>query len=223
MVSHELRTPLTVIKEGIAIILDGSMGPVKPEQKPYLEAAQNNVNRLTRLINDVLDYQKLEAGQVELRSRPGDINAVALGVIHEFSAVVEKKGLKVISELGEGLSKISFDQDGITQVLINLVNNAIKFSSKGNLTLRTERSKNVIRVSVQDEGVGIRMEDIPKLFKNFSQIPIDGDRKIGGTGLGLAICKKIVEMHRGKIGVESVYGKGSTFFFFLPVEERRGG
>lgn len=221
MVSHELRTPLTVIKEGIGIVLDGSMGPIKPEQQEYLKAAQNNVNRLARLINDVLDYQKLEAGQMELRSEPNDLNAVALEVVKGFAALGEQKGLKVVSDLAQGLPRIPFDKDKITQVLVNFLSNAIKFSRKGAITLRTERLDNAIRVSVQDEGIGVRSQDLPKLFQNFSQIPIEGARKTGGTGLGLAICKKIVELHRGRIGVDSVYGKGSTLWFLLPIAERR--
>ena len=129
--------------------------------------------------------------------------------------------MKVVSELTEGLSGIPFDKDKIIQVLVNLLNNAIKFSSKGTITMRTQRQDNTVRVSVQDEGIGIRTEDLPRLFQSFSQIAIDGARKAGGTGLGLAICKKIVELHRGKIGVDSVYGKGATLWFLLPVVERR--
>ena len=223
MVSHELRTPLTVIKEGIAIVLDGSMGPIRPEQREYLQAAQNNVDRLARLINDVLDYQKFEAGQMQLRSEECDLNALVREALNGFAALAEQKGLKLASQLAEGLPKVPFDKDKITQVLTNLINNAIKFSSKGKITVRTERLDNTLRVSVQDEGIGIRAEDLPKLFQSFSQIPVEGGRRVGGTGLGLVICKKIVEMHRGKIGVDSVYGKGSTFFFSLPITERRGG
>ena len=221
MVSHELRTPLTVIKEGIAIVLDGSVGPIPPVQRELLQAAQNNVDRLARLINDILDYQKLEAGQMELRRSDQDVNDIVLEALRGFLIKVEQKGLSLVPELASGLLPISCDRDKITQVLVNLVNNAIKFSDKGKITVRTERLDNTLRVSVQDEGIGVRAEDLSKLFQSFSQIPVDGIRKVGGTGLGLAICKKIVEMHRGKIDADSVYGKGSTFFFLLPITERR--
>ncbi len=221
MVSHELRTPLTVIKEGIGIVLDGVEGPVPAGQRGYLQAARDNVNRLARLINDVLDFQKLEAGQMEYGFSSCDVNKLVWETLPDLASLAKQKGLEIATALSEGLPEVPLDKDRMTQVLVNLVSNAVKFTSSGKITLRTERQDNVIRVSVQDEGVGIKPEDLPKLFQSFSQIPIQGARKTGGTGLGLAISKKIVEMHGGKIGVDSVFGKGSTFHFVLPITERR--
>ena len=216
-VSHELRTPLTVIKESIGILLDGVAGPVSAAQKEYLQVARNNVDRLVRLINDVLDFQKIEAGQRETRLSPCGVNQWVQGVLPELTALGKQKGLEVAAVLSEGLPEVPLDKEWMTRVLVNLVGNAVKFSEKGKVTLRTDRFGNGVRVSVQDEGVGIRAEDIPKLFQQFVRLQYPGVQKSAGSGLGLAICRKIVEAHRGKIGVESVYGKGSTFWFLLPM------
>lgn len=217
MVSHELRTPLTVIKESLAIVQDGSVGTVSSEQKDFLETARKNVERLSRLINDVLDFQKLESGHLELNRNEVDINAVAKETVQDFALVAQNKGLNLSLQADSSLPEINADHDKITQVLGNLINNAIKFSEKGTITVKTVKNKDRIRVSVQDEGPGIREEDIPRLFQSFSQIQTTGAENTGGTGLGLVISKKIIEAHRGEIGVESVYGQGSTFYFTLPV------
>lgn len=223
MVSHEFRTPLTVIKEGIGIVSDQSSGPLNPAQIDYLQTAQRNVDRLARLINDVLDFQRLETGEVEAHLTDQDINALVQESLKDLEALAQKKRLRLVTELAEGLPKISLDKDRIIQVLVNLVSNAVKFTEAGKgISVRTKRQDNVIRIDIQDEGIGIKAEDLPKLFQSFSQIPVQGTRRAGGSGLGLAISKKIVEMHQGKIGVGSVYGKGSTFFFLLPISERRG-
>lgn len=221
MVSHELRTPMTVIKEGIGLVLEQAAESLSPTHRDYLETARRNVDRLARLINDVLDFQRLESGQIELCRDEYDVNAVLRESLSSLAALTQPKGLELVTELIPGLPKVPFDKDKITQVFMNLVSNAAKFTDKGKITIRTERLDNAIKVSVQDEGIGIRPEDLPKLFKSFSQIPVQGARKPGGTGLGLAISNKIMEMHGGKIGVDSVVGQGSTFYFLLPIMERR--
>ena len=221
MVSHELRTPMTVIKEGISMVLEQAAESLSPLHRDYLETTQRNVDRLARLINDVLDFQKLESGQMEFRRDGYDVNAVIQESLADWTALAQPKGLELVTALIPGLPKVPFDKDKITQVLTNLVSNAVKFTPKGKIAIRTEWLDNAVKVSVQDDGIGIKPEDLPKLFQSFSQIPFQGARKPGGTGLGLAISKKIVEMHRGKIGVDSVVGQGSTFYFLLPIAERR--
>jgi PAS domain S-box-containing protein len=217
VVSHELRTPMTVIKESIALLEDGSTGPLNDEQKDFLETTKRNVDRLTRLVNSVLEYQKLEAGAMEFRMEVCDLNQIILEIKPDFIILAERKKLVFETMLETGLPPVSIDKDKIIQVLINFVNNAIKFTEKGKITLRTQKEENnYIRVSIQDEGIGIRDANMMKLFKSFSQIPSEDKVRRGGTGLGLAISKKIVEKHRGYVGVESVFGKGSTFYFILP-------
>ncbi len=222
MVSHELRTPLTAIKEGIAIVSDGSAGSVNDEQRDFLDTAKRNVDRLARLINDVLDFQKLEAGRVDFNIEEGNINEVVREVQKELVSLVKEKGLDFILKLDEKLPRIRFDRDKIIQVLTNLINNAVKFTNKGSITISTSREGNTVRVSVKDTGAGIGKEDIPKLFHKFEQLTKGTYRKTGGTGLGLAISRGIIAGHKGKIWAESEPGRGTTFHFVLPIDKQRG-
>ena len=221
MVSHELRTPLTTIKSSIGLVAEGAAGSLNADQKDFLETAKRNVDRLARLINNVLDYQKLDAQRMEFHLADNDLNEVILEIQKSFELTAGEKGLSLKAQLDKKLPKIKCDRDKIIQVLTNLVNNAIKFSEKGTITLKSEKSENTVRISVDDQGSGIQEEDISKLFESFSQISTPKGRATGGTGLGLAVSKKIIEGHRGKIGVESVHGKGSSFYFILPIMERR--
>ncbi|MFA6356018.1 MAG: PAS domain S-box protein [Candidatus Omnitrophota bacterium] len=217
MVSHELRTPLAAIKEGVSVVLDKITGDISEEQTKYLSIVKNNVDRLDRLISKVLDFQTLESGKMEYEIEDGDINEVIKAIQSTMMPLARKKGLVFGAELCDDLPRARFDKDKITQVLANLVNNAIKFTEKGGITISTSRGDNVIRVMVRDTGIGIKKENIQKLFQEFTQL----QRKVGGTGLGLSICKKIVEAHKGKIWAESEYGKGTAFCFILPITERR--
>lgn len=222
MVSHELRTPLTAIKEGISLVADGTTGKLNKDQKEFLDIAKRNVDRLTRLINDVLDLQRLEAGKLFFNLQPNDINDAINEVCDMMITLVKDRALTLELKLDRKLPPVTFDKDKIIQVLMNLINNALKFTEKGGITITTHRDGNVVMVSVRDTGLGIRPEDMPRLFKRFEQLDTGTERKPGGTGLGLAISKEIIEMHGGKIWVESVFGEGTTFSFNLPIIERRG-
>lgn len=217
MVSHELRTPLAIIKEGIAVVLDEIVGGVNEDQRKYLDMAKKNVDRLDRLINAVLDFQKLEFRKTEFPMEDVDMNSLIHVVHHQMILLADKKGLGLTVQLAKDLPRTRINRDKIIQVLINLINNAIKFTDKGSITITTSQGTNFIQVGIQDTGYGIKNEDIPKLFQEFVQL----QRKVGGTGLGLSICKKIIEGHKGKIWAESELGKGSTFYFTLPIKERR--
>ncbi len=215
-VSHELRTPLTSIKEGIALVLDGLAGDINEEQKELLGIAKKNVDRLTRLINDVLDFQKLDSGKVKFNLETNDVNQI-VNDVHKMMVLPAKNvKLDFLLELNQNLPKLKFDSDKITQVLTNLVNNAIKFTEKGNVTIKTSKTEDAVQVSVSDTGCGISQEDLPRLFNSFEQLNSGGQRKTGGTGLGLIISKEIVEQHGGKIWVESESGRGSKFMFTIP-------
>ncbi len=222
-VSHELRTPLTAIKEGLAIVYDGSAGPLTEEQKDFLETATRNVDRLARLINDVLDFQKLQAGAMKFNKQPIDPNGVISEVFQTMAPLAAARQLQLIAAPGEDIPHVLADRDKIIQVLVNLVNNAFKFTESGTITISSElRADNGVKISVSDTGIGIRPEDQRKLFVSFSQVGSDMYKKSpGSTGLGLAISKEIVYYHGGKIGVDSDFGRGSTFYFILPVVERR--
>lgn len=216
-VSHELRTPLTIIKEDIALIMDGATGRIKSKQREILEIAQRNIDRLARLINDVLDFQKLQSGRAKFNMQDNNINSVIENVYNTMGGAVKKKGIELRLAVDNNLPKVIFDSDKMIQVLTNLVSNAMKFTDKGSITIASRRIENSIHVSVIDTGCGMKQEDIPKLFQQFQQLG-SGNRKTGGTGLGLAISKDIVEKHGGRIWVESKFGKGTTIHFLLPIK-----
>lgn len=217
MVSHELRTPLVAIRESNNIVCEGAAGPVNAEQKSYLEMVKRNVERLSRLIDGILDFSQLETGKKELRMAEGDINDLIAEVVRFQKPVASQKGLGLTCELDSKIPKIKFDPDSISQVLTNLISNAVKFTEKGEITIRSRLEADQIRVSVRDTGVGIAPGDAERLFQPFEQITGRGGQRPEGTGLGLAICKEIVEHHQGKIGIESEVGKGTVVWFSLPL------
>ena len=219
MVSHELRTPLTAIKEGISIVLDGITGEVSAEQRRFLDISKRNVDRLARLINDVLDYQKMESGKQKFKLAECDMNDIAMEVYNTLVRSAEEQGLKLGISLDREMPKLSCNRDKIIQVLMNITHNAIKFTEKGSVSISTTKEKDNIHVAVSDTGPGIKEEDLPKVFQPFEQLEMGKDRKTGGSGLGLTISKGIIERHDGKIWVESVYGQGTTFHFILPIKK----
>ncbi len=220
-VSHELRTPLAAIKEGINIISDGIAGKTTGAQKEFLDIAKRNVTRLARFIEGVLNFQKFEFGKVEFDMRENDINETVMEAYRTMAITAKKKGLNFKIELDNTLPKVRFDKDKIIQVITNIIGNAVKYTKGGSITITTDRWDNAIKVSVQDTGIGIKKEDILKLFQPFTQISRGKDRKASGTGLGLAISKGFIDAHKGKIWAESKIGKGTTLHFALPIKERR--
>jgi len=219
MVSHELRTPLTAIKEGIEIVLDGVVGEINAEQKDFLEMAKRNVARLKRLIDDVLDFSKLESKKLEFKMEGGNINDAINETIESQKLVAEEKGIYLKAELESHLPRMKFDSDRIIQVLTNLITNALKFTESGGISIIStyQPQEQNIKVIVRDTGPGMKEEDLSKLFEKFQQLGGMNQRKTGGSGLGLAISKEIVTQHRGKIWVESELGKGSDFIFTIPI------
>lgn len=220
--SHELRTPLASIKAAIDIVMSGTAGEPTAQQKDFLGRAKGNVDRLNRLINDILDLAQLESGKAALDLNPGDINATIRSVVTAQEAVGRARGLYVKAELAADVPALAFDVDKIVQVLNNLIGNALKFTASGGITVasRVRPQSNHVEVRVQDTGCGIKEEDMVKLFEKFQQLG-DPQQRCAGTGLGLAICKEIIRQHGGKTGVESKAGGGSCFYFILPIDERR--
>jgi len=218
IVSHELRTPLGPIKEGVRIILDGITGPVNDDQRDLLSTVERSANRLNRLINNVLDFQKLQAGKMSFNLQDNDIVELINEVHKAMLLLTKPKGLDFTVEYGQDLPKIKFDKDRIMQVLNNLINNAIKFTEQGNIKIIAKKESSAIHVIVEDSGPGIKKEDMPKLFRSFQQLDLAKEKGLGGTGLGLAISKEIILQHKGKIWVESEPGKGASFQFTLPIK-----
>ncbi|MFH2145876.1 MAG: ATP-binding protein [Candidatus Omnitrophota bacterium] len=220
VVSHELRTPLTAIREGISLVLSGKAGGVTDVQKEFLEDVKSSVDRLTRLINDVLDFQKLEAKKMVFNLQPADINSVIAEATQQLAPLARERKLNLIVKLAQNLPQAKLDKDRITQVLTNLVDNALKYTERGDIIIGSakDETRDGICVSVHNPGSEIKKEDIEKLFQKFEQLERGGKRKTGGTGLGLAICKEIIDQHGGKIWVVSKAGKGTTFNFTIPIK-----
>lgn len=223
-VSHELRTPLASIKMAIDIVMSGTAGPLTADQRNFLNKAKANIDRLKRLIDEILDLSKLEAGKIEFNMQSGDINKLIKEIAETQEPVARNEGLYLKTNLMQDLPALSFDSDKITQVLSNLINNAIKFTEEGGITISSVNNasdKNHVEISICDTGMGIAERDLPKLFDKFQQLGDPAKRKTGGTGLGLSICYEIIKHHGGKVWMESKLGKGSCAHFIIPIEERR--
>lgn len=215
--SHELRTPLNSIIGFTGILLAELAGPLNPEQSKQLGWVQDSSRHLLALINDVLDISRIEAGQLEVRLAPFEMHTAIERCIRLVSESAQKKGVLLSVSIDSRIGTPLSDQRRVEQILINLLNNAIKFTPRGEIRLFCRPSDGFVVTSVQDTGIGIRSEDIEKLFLPFRQIDSGLDRRHEGTGLGLSICKRLVEALGGKICVESVWEKGSTFTFTLPT------
>jgi len=219
-VSHELRTPLAAMKEGIAIILDGVAGRINKKQKKFLDIAKRNVDRLENMINDILDFQKLEAEKIGLHIQNNDIRQVALEVYETMTLYAKKNGIKLSFDIEDNLPLVKFDRDRIVQVLINLLGNAVKYTPKGGKAFLNIRQRNEeLVISVRDTGVGIPKNELPKIFERFYRSEHQRE-EVQGTGLGLSIVHKIVMRHGGRIEVESEVGRGTAFTVFLPLEPK---
>jgi signal transduction histidine kinase/GGDEF domain-containing protein len=215
-VSHELRTPMTSIREVISQTLDGILGETTPEQREFLSMALSDVDRLSGIIDDLLDISKLDAGKMKMKIEMCDMVGLVLKVISSFVPQAKAKGLEMKGNFSKEKIKAYVDKDRITQVFSNLIGNAVKFTQKGQIEILLMDGEDAIECSVSDTGPGIAEKDLPQLFDKFQQFghPVSGEEK--GTGLGLAISKGIVELHKGRIGVESQVDVGTKFTFMLP-------
>ena len=225
--SHELRTPLNSILGFTGIVLKGMAGPLTSEQQKQLGMVQGSARHLLDLINDVLDISKIEAGQLEIRCLPFDLRASIARVTGSVLPLAEKKGLSLRVVEPQSLPPMSSDQRRVEQVLLNLLNNAIKFTERGAVTLTAmlvddfdpHGSGQPVRaacVRVSDTGIGMRQEDLSSLFQPFRQIDSGLQRQHEGTGLGLAICRRLTDLLGGTIVAESAPGEGSSFTVLLP-------
>jgi signal transduction histidine kinase len=215
--SHELRTPLNAILGYTELILDSVYGGMPEKARSVLDRIQRNGRHLLGLINDVLDLSKIEAGQLILALADYSLKTVVETVYTAVEQLAKEKKLGFKVEVTPDLPDGRGDERRLTQVLLNLAGNAIKFTDQGEVAIRATAANGSFEVSVRDSGPGISPADQAKLFQEFQQADNSITRKKGGTGLGLAISKRIIEMHGGKIRVESVVGQGSTFSFTLPV------
>lgn len=238
IVSHELRTPLTSIKNSLDILSSGKCCELSESAEKFLSMASRNVQRLSGIINDLLDLSKIEAGKMEFKFAPTNINTVIEYVKSALSVVAKSKGIELSVSTSTDIPEIIADSQKLEQVLTNLVSNAIKFTPEGKkitITSEVKSSENIkinplfsekipnlsgkyVQVSVADEGIGIAPKDQLRAFDKFAQIENSLSRKVGGTGLGLPIAKQLLEAHKGAIWCESELNKGSTFTFVIPLE-----
>jgi signal transduction histidine kinase/DNA-binding response OmpR family regulator len=215
--SHELRTPLNAIIGFAQVLLEGIDGEINEVQRKDLTAIDHSGTHLLEMINDILDIAKVEAGRMELNLETVNLEEVIQNVMATAKALIKEKEIQLRLEIAQGLPMVQADKVRLRQIILNLLSNAAKFTAKGLITVRVVRDDHKVRVSVIDTGMGIRNRDIPKLFKEFRQLDASMTKSQGGTGLGLALVKRFVELHGGRVWVESQFGVGSTFSFTLPL------
>ena len=213
-VSHELRSPLTAIKEGINLVLDEALGSINAEQRDFLQTVDENIDRLTELINNMLDLSKIEAGRLSLVRRRLALGPLIATTLSSYKTLAGRRQLKMdLVPVPDVLA----DPPRVLQILGNLFSNAVKFTEdEGTITMALREQDGAVAVSVQDDGIGMAPDELPKLFQKFSQVGA-ADQQPQGSGLGLALCKELIELHKGRIAVSSELGTGSTFTFCLPI------
>jgi two-component system, OmpR family, phosphate regulon sensor histidine kinase PhoR len=222
-VSHELRTPLTTIRETVSQVLDGILGTTTDQQREFLSICLDDIDRLTRIINDLLDISKIEARKIQLKPQMIDLVAVVKNVSMIFQTRFREKALEIKTSFNRENISVYADKDKIIQVLTNLVGNSLKFTEKGYVQISVDDKEGFVECSVFDTGRGISEEDLPKVFSKFQQFGrVDGPGE-RGTGLGLSIAKGIIEMHHGKFSVESNLNEWTKFSFTLPKADQNGG
>jgi signal transduction histidine kinase len=215
--SHELRTPLNAILGYTKMIQSNIYGDVPEKIREVIGRLEQSGRHLLGLINDVLDFSKIEAGQLTLSLHDYSMKEVVQAVLASVESLATEKRLHLEIALSPDLPLGKGDQRRIAQVLLNLVGNAIKFTEVGEVEVQATASDGVFVVSVRDTGPGISSADQQRIFEEFQQVDSSSTRRKGGTGLGLSIAKRIIEMHRGRLWVESAPGRGSRFWFTLPV------
>jgi signal transduction histidine kinase len=229
--SHELRTPLNAIIGFSYILKQELKGPLCAEQHDYMSRIYDSGNYLLKLLNDVLDDAKLEAGRIDLQCEPTSLEPVVLDAQMTASSLTLGKAIELRQEFAADLPLVYIDRMRVAQVLLNLLSNAVKFTERGVITLRAYRTPEALRaingdewagdayvvVEIEDTGIGIANEHLMIIFEEFRQADESLSRRFGGTGLGLPISKRLVELHGGELRVSSVLGHGSIFKFTLPI------
>jgi Amt family ammonium transporter len=221
--SHEIRTPLNGVI-GMLELLQGTH--LTQQQQRYARVAKNSADTLLSLVNDILDFSKIEAGKLELDHIDFDLHALLEDTAELFAERAAEKGLELVCHISPELpAAVHTDPDRLRQIIVNLLNNALKFTARGQVVLHATVDKPAVagqplqvRFCIEDTGIGIPADRIDRLFQSFSQVDVSTTRKYGGTGLGLAICRELVGLFQGQIGVESVVNKGSQFWFTIPIQ-----
>ena len=221
--SHELRTPIHGIIGLTESLIDGATGPLPPSTISNLKMIAMSGDRLAALVNDILDFSKLKEGQLALEPHAVDLHSIVDVVLHLSKPLSDKKSLVLVNEVSRELPAARADEHRLQQILFNLVGNAIKFTESGTVRVSAARDGEMLRIDVVDTGIGIDKKDHARVFESFQQGDGSTARLYGGTGLGLAVTKRLVELHGGVVGLDSEKGKGSRFFFTLPVDVTGSG
>jgi signal transduction histidine kinase len=224
-VSHELRTPLTAIKGYTDYILERRLGVITEKQEKGLVVVQRNLERLSKTINALLDFSRMDVGRIALNLQPFTLGPLLDQIVTALRSELEKKGLALTTDIERGLPPVIADREKLSAVLENLIINALKFTPEGGrITVSASRAgspgRPSARIRVSDTGVGIAPDQIAKIFNRFHQVDTSSTRRFGGVGLGLAIVKSILDAHGTAISVESEIGRGTSFAFVLPVLDR---
>lgn len=219
--SHELRTPLNSIVGFTGIMIQGLAGPLNDEQKKQLSMVQTSSMHLLSLINDILDISKIEAGQLTLACSEFDLRQSLQKAVDLILPMADAKKLVLKTEIAPDLGTACLDQRRFEQILINLLNNAVKFTEKGQITLACKTEVQTCEIAISDSGIGISEDDLKKLFQPFQQIDTSLTRKHEGTGLGLSICSRLVNLMNGTIEVRSQPEIGSTFIVRIPLNQQQ--
>jgi|GEM_PF-943143 len=227
-VSHELRTPMNSIVGYTELLLDRVDGPLNEEQEKSLKKVAANAERLLQLINAVLNVSKIEAGKVKIEPQEINLKWLIESVIPAFEPLITQKGLTLTINIDKKLPHVYGDESGVRQILINLLSNAVKFTNKGGITISAKPFERDIKpgelplfaeICIKDTGIGIKEENLTKIFDRFTQVDFSYIRQYEGAGLGLSIARGLVELHKGTIWVTSKYGEGSKFCFTLPLKK----
>ncbi|NQT47176.1 MAG: GAF domain-containing protein [Candidatus Omnitrophica bacterium] len=218
-ISHELRTPLTCIKESISLLEDSMKGVLEEKQLSMMDIAKKNVDRLQRLISNVLDFSKMKDGKLKMRRSLVDLTDIARIVVETFKSNIDRQKISLSINGETNLPQVWADADMITQVFTNLLGNAVRHSSDGDkIVIDLKKVGSELEVSMADEGPGIPKEEQERIFEKFHQVDSDFSKKGATSGLGLPITKEIIALHKGTIWAESIPGKGSKFTFKLPID-----
>jgi signal transduction histidine kinase len=210
-----LRTPLTFIKGYVELLLENVMGDLNDEQKEALRIIGQRTENVIRLVSDIISLTRVES--VGLSLQPVSLAEIAEVSVQAAQAVAAQLDLKLVTDFADDLPLVQGDVQRLTQVLDNLIGNAAKFSSQGStVCVRLRADGRFVRAEVIDQGVGIPADKIDRVWERFYQVDGTATRRLGGTGLGLAIVKRLVEAHGGQVGVQSIVGQGSTFYFTVP-------
>jgi len=221
--SHELRTPLATIKNAVQLVLKGKAGEINETQYNFLTMAEKNINRLTNILNNLLDLSRIESGKIGMKPEELDLRVPVVFVLSSFKSQADGKSIHLEMDVEKNLPFVYGDREKVEQILTNLIGNAIKFTPEGGRVIvsarLSDRIRNAVGISVHDTGIGIPEDQFEKVFEKFHQVESPLHHSASGTGLGLAITKGLVEAHQGQIWVESELGKGSRFTFTLPLSK----